>query len=399
MNRRNIPLLVCLVLFSPWGVIACSDKGASDQHRDTKTETPDVFSPHPNDAAIFPSDVEENGPLTELISPPDLSQAVPGELAFRLETRFGTTRQWKGVVVLDPQGLVHFENDRGDVCRKYTENRYVEELVQALEEANWTQWPADQTNSEDGACPVDTFLMVFRVQWPGSLDSREFRFCENRASQLQGAPRVFQVISKISGDAQQNGTCGLAPLLLGRPTASASIGYDDQVNHVLGVARFQQPDFCLVVYANYHTDVYQTTRILEIDSQYTSSLLGVYLSAHEDDPFFSPIKQFCTGMEGVLIQNAEFVSDLDPPAAVFLVRQEEGRTTVWLGVGGVLAVQPFVSAGDDIPESRPMVFNLNNVEFQPLDSFPGGSASLSWTPWRFLWLESTLFESESMGVP
>jgi hypothetical protein len=318
-------------------------------------------------------------------------------LAFRLETRFGTTRQWKGVTTLNLSGLIHSENDRGEACEKVAEARYLDQLSTALAEADFLSWPVDSTDSAEGTCPADTFLLVLLVQYPGSGEQRAVKFCENRAGELNGGEKVLQVISKLSADARQNGDCDRVPFVLGRPVPVSSMGYDDGMTHMLSVARFENPDLCLIVYAGYSTEVYQTTILMDVSPDYVSEILGMYFPAQETNAFFEPLKAFCPGAAD-LIQDASFVSNLDPGAAVFLFWEKAGVPSIWMAVKGVLGVQPYVGEGPEGQAAQPMVFNVNGIEFHPLRGFPS-SPSLSWDPWTFEWLESTMFQTDTMGIP
>lgn len=326
----------------------------------------------------------------------DSNPALEGVLAFRLETRFGTTEEWKGVTTLGPSGLVHSENDGGEACEKQAEDRYLEQFAEAVAAADVFNWPEDVTGTDMGNCASDTFLLVFSIQSLGTGHDRTIRFCENNTAELPGAEDVLTVIAKLSADARQNGVCGKNPFILGRPIPVEAIGYDDGLQHVLGVASFEDPTYCMVVYAAYNPEVYQSTLVVGVDGDYVSEMLSLYVPAQESDPFFTPLKSFCPAAEP-LIQNAEFISDLSPSAAVFLAWEEAGELQVWMAVTGVLGVEQFSPATDEQPE-RPMVFNINSMEFHPIRNF-SSSPSLSWDPWSFVWLASSMFETPSLGAP
>ncbi len=315
----------------------------------------------------------------------------PSAIALRLETRFGTTEEWKGVTSVSPTGFVHTETDTGTACEKLAESRYIDELMEVVAEFDPFSWDENYTGKEDGTCPSTTLLLVLHIESIGDGRSHTVRWCEDGMDLVPGGAELVKKVDKLKADAKANGECDVLPFLLGRPAPVATMGYDDGLANVLVVAKFRSPDYCLVLYSQYSPDIYQTTQVLGVDAEYIEEILGLYLPITEHSDHLQPLLDFCPGTSAVLME-ASLASDVSPPIVGFVVAEVAEGTKAWMATQGVAAIQP---AG---PEGEPIIINVNGMEFHPIDGLMT-SPSLDFGPWSFEWLESTAFEVENMGAP
>lgn len=325
---------------------------------------------------------EGDSPAADNGSNPDeeISQPIAGA-AFRYETRFGSTKEWKGLTVLSPLGLVHTETAGEAACEKAANPLFLEQFLKAVAEADPYTWEEDYTGSETGTCSPDAFLQRLFIESLATGESREVLWCSSAEDQIPGVAGVTKSIAKLKGDAKTNGVCGLTPFILPKPVPVEASGYDDGLNHMFGVARYENPGFCLLVYGLYDPGVYRSNHMLQI-AEDSVSQLKPHFPVDYTPAWLEKYVAVCPEA-AALVEDAAFVEQLVPPAVVFAVVAKGGSTETWVATDGVISLQP---AGlGDVNN-----FNLNEVELKPLKGL-NTVLTLDSNPWQFKWIGSTIF--------
>lgn len=329
------------------------------------------------------------------VSPPDsqADESVGPEplsaVAFRLETRFGTTLGWKGLAVLTPMAVVHAETDSGGACEKDANPIFLQQFVEVVNTVDPFSWQADYTNSTNGACASDTFTMILTIQRMSDGKEHQVRWCEKDVETIPGMADFMKKVEKLKADANQNGTCGLLPFVLGKPTAVAHKGSDDGLQHLVSVARFENPNFCLVMYTSYSIEVYQSTYVLSSEPAFADELLSLYFPSQGQDETIPGLLDVCPEA-APLLRDGSFVTDLDPMAAVFLVDRAGEQPRYFMATSGIATVEPLIQEGE------PLVFQLNGTEFRPLEEV-SSAPMLDRSPWFFHYIDSTSWETPNVG--
>ena len=337
--------------------------------------------------AVWTEDYERN-PDVAVDTPARPSGKIP--VTFRYETRFGTTGAWRGLTVLSPAGVVHTETAGESACEVEAKELFLEQLYEAVGQTDPFSWDSDLT-PEGAGCGSDAFLQVLVIETLSAKKHHEVRWCSTQVEELPGLALLVGKIEKLAGAAKFSGECELVPYVIPKPTVAATLGYDDGLQHVMGVARVVQPGICLVVYSVYSGEVYRTNRVI---SQVTANLgdLGMFFPPSDVPDFLSPMVAVCPEAEHV-IRDAQFVADLLPPVALFLVEQATGST--YLGVSGVVTVEAASLSEDPAAQNN---FNLNDVEFRRVLDFEG-QMSLDFSPWDYRWIGSATFDAGGVVVP
>lgn len=328
------------------------------------------------------------GPDAAVDTPVRTAGKIP--VTFRYETRFGTTGAWKGLTVLSPAGVVHTETAGESACEVEAKELFLEQLYEAVGQTDPFSWDSDLTPGGAG-CGSDAFLQVLVIETLSAKKHHEVRWCSTQVEQLPGLSLLVGKIEKLAGAAKFSGECELVPYVIPKPTVVSALGYDDGLQHVMGVARVVQPGICLVVYSVYSGEVYRTNRVI---SQVSANLgdLGMFFPPSEVPDFLSPMVAVCPEAAQV-IRDAQFVADLLPPVAVFLVEQATGST--YLGVSGVVTVEAASLSEDPAALNN---FNLNDVEFRRVLDFEG-QMSLDFGPWDYRWVGSATFDAGGVVGP
>jgi len=342
-------------------------------------------------------DLSEDGePVADLGEP----EVVPYDMnsgpeptstyAFRLETRFGTTLSWKGVTVLTPMSLIHSESDSAGACEKEANEVFLQQFTDVVDQVDPFSWQSNYVSGETGVCGSDTFTLVLTIMRTSDWQTHEVRWCENESAAIPGMADFIKKVDKLKADAAQNGTCGKLPFILGRPSAVAMLGSDDGALHLVGLARFQDPDYCLVVYSKYSAEVYQTITTLSADEAFTDELFSMFFPATSRDEVTLPgFVDLCPDAEP-LLRDGTFLEDVEPGAGVFLVDSSGDEPSYFVATKGIATVEPLIQAGE------PLVFQLSGVEFRPVLGL-GGSTTVERGPWHFHYLESTTWETPNVG--
>ncbi len=302
-------------------------------------------------------------------------------VAFRYETRFGTTKEWKGLTVLSPLGTVHTETAGEAACEKEAKPLFLEQFLNAIAEADPFSWDEDYTGSETGTCPPDAFLQRLYVESLATGKVRDVIWCTGSEDQIPGVAAVTKAIAKLKGDTKTNGICGLTPFVLPKPTPVEVSGYDDGLNHMFGVARYENPDFCLLVYGLYDPGVYRSNHMLQVVDDNVSQLKP-HFPVDYTPAWLDKYVAVCPEA-AALVEEAAFVEQLTPPAVVFMVVAGSDGTETWVATEGVISLQP-ASMGEMNN------FNLNELELKPLKGL-NTVLTLDSNPWQFKWIGSTIF--------
>lgn len=310
-------------------------------------------------------------------------------VAFRLETRFGTTLGWKGLAALTPMAVVHSETDAGGACEKDANPVFLQQFVEVVNTVDPFSWQADYTNSQHGACASDTFTMILTIQRMSDGKEHQVRWCDKDADTIPGMSDFMKKVEKLKADANQNGTCGLLPFVLGKPTAVAHKGSDDGLQHLVSVARFDNPNFCIVMYTSYSLEVYQSTYVLSSEPAFVDELLSLYFPSQGQDETIPGLLDVCPEA-APLLRDGSFVTDLEPMAAVFLVDRSNQQPRYFMATSGIATVEPLIQEGE------PLVFQLNGTEFRPLEEV-ATAPTLDRSPWFFHYIDSTSWETPNVG--
>ncbi len=349
-----------------------------------------------SDVAGGPGDGVEQDNLDQDLPPvgdliPDEGDEPPplSAVAFRLETRFGTTLSWKGLTTLTPMAVVHAETDAGGACEKDANPIFLQQFIEVVSTVDPFSWQSDYTNSESGACASDTFTMILTIQRMSDGTQHQVKWCDKDADSIPGMGDFMKKIEKLKADANQNGTCGLLPFVLGKPSAVAHKGSDDGLQHLVSVAAFDNPNFCLVMYTSYSLEVYQSTYVLSSEPAYVDELLSLYFPSQGQDESIPGLLDVCPEASPVL-REGSFVTDLEPAAAVFLVDRTGAQPRFYLATQGIATVEPLIQEGE------PLVFQLNGTEFRPLEEATT-APMLDPSPWFFHYIDSTSWETPNVG--
>jgi len=267
---------------------------------------------------------------------------------------------------------------------------FLQQFVDVVNQVDPFSWQEDYTNSTTGACASDTFTMVLTVQRMSDGKQHTVRWCENGTADIPGMADFIKKVEKLKADANQNGTCGLLPFVLGKPTAVAHKGSDDGLQHLVSVARFENPNFCLVMYTSYSIEVYQSTYVLSSESAYVDELFSLYFpSTGQDEAVIPGFLDVCPAAAPVL-RDGSFVMDIEPMAAAFLVDTTGAEPRFFMATQGIATVEPLIQAGE------PLVFQLNGAEFRPITDITG-QPELDLSPWFFHYMDSTSWETPNVG--
>lgn len=358
-------------------LIGCSSGGGADAAGASDARGVDaVLGGETSDASSSEFQPGDNGPSQADESP----QPVEG-VAFRYETRFGTTKEWKGLTVLSPLGNVHTETAGEAACEKDAKPLFLSQFLQAVAEADPFSWGVDYTGSDAGSCPPDSFLQRLYIESLAGGKSRDVIWCSGDEEEIPGVGAVTKAIEKLKADAKTNGTCGLTPYILPKPAPVETSGYDDGLNHMFGVARYENPGFCLLVYGLYDPQVYRSNHTLQIVEE-SADQLKTHFPVDYTPAWLEKYVAVCPEA-APLVEDASFVEQFAPPAVVFMVVAHPEGNETWIATKGVISLQP---AGMGAENN----FNLNGLELKPLKGLDT-ELTINSNPWQFKWIGSTIF--------
>ena len=308
------------------------------------------------------------------------------------EARFGSNEQWKGLTMVLPDGLVHTELPGQSACAKIAEPKYLDGMKVAIEESDFFAWEEDLTGRGNSTCPAVTLKYVLRVERLSDGEKHECTWCSDGGDLEEPQASVVNALDKLKADAKVNGVCDVLPFMLPAPVSVAQAGYDNGLDGAIMVARFEDPDFCVVAYVGYLGDVYRTTVPGVISIGELAGHLSIF-PRPTPPVFMTPVWEICPAAEA-LIGTPDFVSGLVPPVAAFLV-WEGNKGPEYAMASEVLATVTSAFFGE---EPADLTVKLNGAFFRRVIQL-GADGVLDWNPWKVRWLGTTILSAPSVAGP